>query len=80
MYDYRLGGKDNYAADRAAMDAWLVHENGVSIYAVGQHWTAPWMWPDRPPGDLGAAVCAAAVLVSGITAIAARGASESARD
>jgi hypothetical protein len=23
IYDYLLGGKDNYAADRAAADAWL---------------------------------------------------------
>ena len=30
MYDYVLGGKDNYAADRAAVEAWLKADPGVA--------------------------------------------------
>jgi S-adenosyl methyltransferase len=30
MYDYVLGGKDNYAADRAAVEAWLKVDPGVA--------------------------------------------------
>jgi hypothetical protein len=30
MYDYVLGGKDNYAADRAAVEAWLAADPGVA--------------------------------------------------
>jgi hypothetical protein len=30
MYDYVLGGKDNYAADRAAVEAWLEADPGVA--------------------------------------------------
>jgi hypothetical protein len=52
----------------------------LGIYAVGQHWTAPWVWPDRPPADRGAAICAAAVLAAGATAIAIRGARDTTRD
>jgi hypothetical protein len=33
MYDYVLGGKDNYAADRAAVDAWLKIDPGVAFTA-----------------------------------------------
>ena len=36
--------------------------------------TTPWIWPDRPPDDLGAAMCAALVFILGITAITVRGA------
>src|SRR6201987_2556970 len=31
MYDYVLGGKDNYAADRAAVEAWLKVDPGVAV-------------------------------------------------
>ena len=31
MYDYVLGGKDNYAADRAAVEAWLQADPGVAV-------------------------------------------------
>ena len=33
MYDYVLGGKDNYAADREAMDAWLAIDPGAAFTA-----------------------------------------------
>lgn len=52
----------------------------LGIYAIGQHWTTPWVWPARPPGDPGAAICAAAVLAAGIIAIAARGAPDTTRE
>jgi hypothetical protein len=32
-YDYLLGGKDNYAADRAAVDAWLKIDPGMAFTA-----------------------------------------------
>ena len=31
MYNYVLGGKDNYAADRAAVEAWLKVDPGVAV-------------------------------------------------
>jgi hypothetical protein len=33
MYDYILGGKDNYAADRAAADAWVKTDPGAAFSA-----------------------------------------------
>jgi len=36
--------------------------------------TTPWIWPARPPHDLGAAVCAALVFSVGIAVISVRGA------
>lgn len=36
--------------------------------------TTPWLWPARPPHDLGAAICAALVFTIGMTAITVRGA------
>jgi hypothetical protein len=42
--------------------------------------TTPWVWPARPPHDLGAALCAAAVFAAGTALITLRGARESIRD
>ena len=42
--------------------------------------TTPWVWPARPPDDLGAALCAAGVYAAGIALITLRGARESIRD
>lgn len=36
--------------------------------------TTPWLWPARPPHDLGAAICAAAVFGCGIGVVTIRGA------
>jgi hypothetical protein len=36
--------------------------------------TTPWLWPARPPHDLGAAICASLIFAGGIAAITARGA------
>jgi hypothetical protein len=35
VYDYVLGGKDNYAADRAATEAWLKIDPGMAFSARG---------------------------------------------
>jgi hypothetical protein len=41
--------------------------------ALAGSWTTPWMWPTRPPHDLGAALCAAAVFAAGTAVITIRG-------
>jgi hypothetical protein len=51
----------------------------VGAYALYTQWhgpalTTPWIWPARPPHDLGAAVCAALVFTAGIAVITVRGA------
>jgi hypothetical protein len=48
-------------------------------YALYTQWhhpalTTPWLWPARPPRDLGAAICAGLVFAAGVAVIAARGA------
>jgi hypothetical protein len=52
----------------------------VTLHALGAAWTTPWIWPARPPHDLGAAFCAALVFAAGITVITVRGARDSARE
>ena len=52
----------------------------LSIYAVQEHWTTPWLWPARPPGDHGATACAVLVMAAGTAIIAMRGARETSRD
>jgi hypothetical protein len=42
-------------------------------------WTTPWIWPARPPNDLGAALCASLVFAAGAVAVTLRGARDSAR-
>jgi hypothetical protein len=51
----------------------------VGAYGLYTQWhrpalTTPWIWPARPPHDLGAAICAALVFIIGITVITVRGA------
>jgi hypothetical protein len=48
-------------------------------YALYTQWhhpalTTPWLWPGRPPHDLGAAICAGLVFAAGAAVIMARGA------
>jgi hypothetical protein len=50
----------------------------VTLHALGAAWTTPWSWPARPPGDLGAALCAALVFAAGVAVITARGARDAA--
>jgi hypothetical protein len=39
----------------------------------------PWVWPARPPHDLGAALCASAVFAAGIVAVTVLGARDPGR-
>jgi hypothetical protein len=41
--------------------------------ALTQGWTTPWIWPGRPPHDLGGAVCAAGVFAAGLVLVTVRG-------
>jgi hypothetical protein len=48
-------------------------------YAIYTQWhhpalTTPWLWPGRPPHDLGAAICAGLVFATGAAMITVRGA------
>jgi hypothetical protein len=41
----------------------------VTEGALAGGWTTPWIWPGRPAGDLGGALCASAVFVAGLAAV-----------
>jgi len=45
----------------------------VAEGALAGGWTTPWMWPTRPPHDLGGALCAAVAFAAGAAAITIRG-------
>jgi hypothetical protein len=54
----------------------------LGVYALYTQWhgpalTTPWLWPARPPRDLGGAICAGLVFAAGLTLIAWRGARDS---
>lgn len=49
------------------------------IYALYTQWhgpalTTPWLWPARPPRDLGGALCAGLVFTAGLAVVTLRGA------
>jgi hypothetical protein len=51
----------------------------AGIYALYTEWhppavSTPWLWPARPPHDLGGAICACAVFACGLAVITVRGA------
>ena len=46
----------------------------LAISAIGNSWSTPWVWPARPPHDLGAAICAGVVFAAGAAGITVRGA------
>jgi hypothetical protein len=51
----------------------------VGVYGLYTQWhgpalTTPWIWPARPPHDLGAAICAGLVFIVGLAVITMRGA------
>jgi hypothetical protein len=51
----------------------------LGAYALYTQWhppalTTPWLWPARPPHDLGAAACAGLVFIAAVTLIMLRGA------
>lgn len=52
----------------------------MSSYAINERWTTPWLWPDRPPHDIGAALTATLVFVLGLGLLTARGARDSVDD
>jgi hypothetical protein len=41
--------------------------------ALAHQSTTPWVWPTRPPHDLGGAICAGLVIAAGLTLITVRG-------
>jgi len=54
----------------------------VGAYGLYTQWhgpalTTPWIWPARPSGDVGAALCATLVFTMGIVIISVRGAHDS---
>ena len=51
----------------------------VAQFALIGDWPTPWMWPARPPHDVGAALCAGLVFTAGIVVATVRGA-RAARD
>ncbi len=46
----------------------------VTEGAFAGSWTTPWIWPTRPAGDLGGALCSYGVFAAGIAAITILGA------
>lgn len=46
----------------------------LAEYALTVTWYTPWIWPARPPHDVGAALCAGFAFLVGAVAIAVRGA------
>jgi hypothetical protein len=57
----------------------------IAIYALYTQWhgpplTTPWIWPARPPHDIGAALCAGLVFIIGMATIALRGARDATND
>jgi hypothetical protein len=51
----------------------------AGVYGLYTQWhgpalTTPWIWPARPPHDVGAAACAGLVFAVGVTVITTRGA------
>jgi hypothetical protein len=46
----------------------------VTLFALSDGWTTPWLWPARPPHDLGGALCAGLVFAAGLVAVTVRGA------
>jgi hypothetical protein len=52
----------------------------VAEVALPGNPATPWVWPARPPHDLGGALCAAGVFAAGILLVMVRGPRESGRD
>ena len=53
----------------------------IGVYGLYTDWhpptlSTPWIWPARPPHDVGGALCAAVVFAAGLAAITLRGARE----
>jgi hypothetical protein len=57
----------------------------AAVYALYTQWhppalSTPWLWPARPPHDLGGAICSAAVFAAGLAVITMHGARARADD
>jgi hypothetical protein len=57
----------------------------AAVYGLYTQWhppalTTPWLWPARPPHDLGAAVCAGLAFGCGVLVITVRGARDAVGD
>ncbi len=55
----------------------------AGVYGLYTQWhppaaTTPWLWPARPPHDLGSAICAGLVFACGLAVFSVRGARDSA--
>jgi hypothetical protein len=66
-----LGGAFGWAGPMAYL---LITETALSGNP-----TTPWVWPARPPHDLGAALCASAVFAAGLMAVTVLGARDPSR-
>ena len=51
----------------------------ISEAALAHRSTTPWVWPARPPHDIGSAACACLVIAAGLALVAVRGPREAAR-
>jgi hypothetical protein len=51
----------------------------VTEGALAGGWTTPWIWPARPPQDVGGALCAYGVFAAGLVAVTVLGARDSGR-
>ncbi len=51
----------------------------VTEVTLSERPSTPWVWPGRPPHDLGAALCASAAFVAGIVAVTLLGARDARR-
>jgi hypothetical protein len=67
-----LGGTFSWAGPMAYL---LISEG-----ALAHRSTTPWVWPTRPPHDLGGAVCAGLVIAAGLALITVRGPREPGRE
>ncbi|MGH3411193.1 MAG: hypothetical protein ACRDRJ_53135 [Streptosporangiaceae bacterium] len=56
--------------------AWILPFGYMAFaeYALLHAWNNPWTWPDRPPADRGAWICACLVYTAGLLAFTLRGA------
>jgi hypothetical protein len=45
----------------------------ISEAALAHRSTTPWVWPARPPHDIGSAACACLVIAAGLALVAVRG-------
>jgi hypothetical protein len=57
----------------------------AAVYALYTQWhppaqTTPWLWPARPPHDLGGAMCAGLVFICGVAVVTLRGARDRSGD